>query len=83
MGSVGGRVLNRSGEPIEDAVVMVAESTAGHRDIALMTDSQGTYRLEGLDPGEFVIVAHLPDGGRATARLVLAREEHLELDLVG
>lgn len=81
MGSIGGRVLGPEGAPVAGVAVMIAESTAPHPDIAQITSETGAFRFDGLSTGSYTLVAHLPGGRRAAARLTLKGEQHVEHDL--
>ncbi len=55
-GSIKGRVLYKDHIPVNGAVVMITGNSPPHNDIALLTDSDGFYRLDGLEPGLYDIL---------------------------
>ena len=54
--SIKGRVISNEHLPIKDATVMITGNSPPHNDIALLTDSDGFYQLDELDPGLYSIL---------------------------
>lgn len=52
-----GTVRNRDGSISSGATVAIVESTEPHRDIAAITTANGTFRLSGLRPGQYLLEA--------------------------
>jgi Carboxypeptidase regulatory-like domain len=52
-----GIVRNRDGSIVAGATVAITESTEPHRDVAAITTANGTFRLSGLRPGQYVLEA--------------------------
>jgi hypothetical protein len=57
-----GRVVDRKGDPVPEALVSIVESTVPMPEIALQSDHGGHFALR-LPPGRFKLRAH---GGGAT-----------------
>jgi hypothetical protein len=55
-GSIIGRVISNEHVPLKDATVMITGNSPPHNDIALLTDSDGFYQLDELDPGLYSIL---------------------------
>jgi len=55
-GSIKGRVISNEYVPLKDATVMITGNSPAHNDIALLTDSDGFYQLDDLDPGLYSIL---------------------------
>ena len=55
-GSIKGRVISNEHIPLKDATVMITGNSPPHKDIALLTDSDGFYQLDDLDPGLYSIL---------------------------
>lgn len=49
-GSITGRVVNESGEPLQNAIVMLQAVGRGSSDPGVATDREGHFQFEGLDP---------------------------------
>jgi len=70
--ALAGRVLTDSGEPVAEAVVSARlEGTGAVR--TAVSDRRGRYRLEGLSPGRWTVVARLGNGGLSDTRTVALR----------
>ena len=52
-----GRVVDRSGDPVPEALVSIVESTVPMPEIALLCDTGGNFGLR-LPPGRFTLRAH-------------------------
>lgn len=78
--TISGRVVNRSGAPLSGVAVSIAQSDQPHRDIAAITAADGTFRLNGLKPGNYLLEAHA-DGqtGAASVRLSSRRASKTEI----
>lgn len=60
MSRIEGKVLSSQGgrkKPIPGVLVGILSASARHPDLSSRTDAEGRYRLEGLDPGTYVIGA--------------------------
>lgn len=60
MANITGKVYRTTGKsfmPIEGALVGIQKSSVPHRDLAAKTDANGSFSLEGLAPGTYVIGA--------------------------
>jgi phage gp45-like len=57
MSQISGRILTASGDPVADAVVMIADGPS-HRDIAMLTDTAGRYRLDNLTAGDYTLLVN-------------------------
>ena len=55
-GSIKGRVISNKHVPIKDATIMITGNSSPHNDIALLTDSNGLYQLDELEPGLYSIL---------------------------
>lgn len=72
-----GRVFDESGEPLPGAMVRVLqyEYAQGNRRLAPVgggqTDDLGTYRVWGLNPGQYFVSAAIPNAGLGT-RMAMA-----------
>ena len=62
-GSVRGRVVRTHDEqPVPDATITVVSGAGPAPDIAPLTNQEGTFSLDGLPPGEWVLRAMGPEG---------------------
>jgi hypothetical protein len=60
-GTISGRVVNDSGQPLANAVVTVrAFFGSGGPSRSTTTDSEGSFQVSGLDPVAYVVSASLP-----------------------
>lgn len=61
-------VVDEAGQPVKEAIVVVAKSSVPFPEIALIADDAGAVQLQ-LPPGTFVLRANGQDGrqGEATA----------------
>lgn len=50
-------LVSASGRPLAEAVVMIVQGSAGHPDIAALSNEDGQYRLGGLAPGSYTVEA--------------------------
>lgn len=57
----------RDSRPVADATVGILGGPAAHPDLALVTDSDGWFCLDGLTAGRWRLQAHAPDGSSAEA----------------
>ncbi|GBC84349.1 putative TonB-dependent receptor [bacterium HR11] len=76
-GSVQGRVLTADGRPADDATVRVVQSG---RQVPVGSD--GTFRLEGLPPGTYLVEAVSPRWGRAVRSVTVKAGETSSVELV-
>lgn len=75
-----GRVVTDAGAPVEQAVVQ-ARSTATGAVRTAITDPDGRYRIESLQPGEWTVAARLVDSRTSDSRAVELRlQETVRLD---
>jgi protocatechuate 3,4-dioxygenase beta subunit len=56
-GSIAGRVVDASGNPVGGASVAVTGSIQPHRDIAAITSSDGSFHFGGMQPGSYRLAA--------------------------
>ena len=60
-GSITGRVVNETGEPLQNAIVMLQAVGGGSSDPGVATDREGHFQFEGLDPNSaYYISAAMP-----------------------
>jgi len=59
-GTISGRVVNESGQPLQNAVVVVRAFGAGTPGRTTTTDSEGSFQVSGLDPVAYVVSASFP-----------------------
>lgn len=59
-GSISGRVVNESGQPIAGAVLFVRTVNSGFAGRATATDAEGNFRINGLEPSLYTISANAP-----------------------
>lgn len=60
-GVITGRVVNESGQPLQNAIVSFNPSGGGTSNQSVATDREGNFRLEGLEPkGSYYIYATMP-----------------------
>lgn len=70
-----GRVVDETGAPVSEALVSIVESTVPMPEIALVSDSRGSFALR-LPPGLFTFRAHAAGGiGEAEVEGAPADEE--------
>ena len=71
-GSVRGHVIQgKRGQPVADATVTVVKAAGQFPDIAPLTNDEGIFGLEGLNPGEWVFRATGPDGNTGDATVIV------------
>jgi hypothetical protein len=80
--SIRGRIYNAStGIPIEGAMIMIAEGTYEHPDIASQSDEQGTFHLPALIvPGTYTLLIHHNDQSK-TVRVKITSDSTLKIPL--
>ncbi len=67
MQTITGRVTDRQGQPVSDAILSIVRATAPVQDIAMMTDGRGRFSLIDLPEGKFRLQIVSDDGSeRAT-----------------
>jgi len=78
--TLAGAVVTESGKPVPDAVVQArADGTGTAR--STVTDGRGRYRLEGLSPGSWTVVARVGNSGPSDSRsVVLHLQQTTRLD---
>lgn len=59
-GSIGGRAVNDSGQPLANVLVNVRAFGVGTPGRTATTDSEGSFQLSGLEPAAYVVTASLP-----------------------
>ena len=67
--SLAGKVRFEDGSPVADAVVQARNQSTGNAR-STVSNARGHYRMEGLGPGEWVVVALVGDGGLSDSRTV-------------
>lgn len=81
-GALSGRVLDAASHPVAAAVVQVRHEDTGAVRSAISGDD-GAWRLEGLDPGSWTVVARGPDGTASASRsVVVALQREVRVELV-
>lgn len=59
-GTITGRVVNESGQPLAGASLYVRTVNSGYAPRATTTDGEGNFRVKGLEPGLYIISAQAP-----------------------
>ena len=59
-GTISGRVVNESGQPLAGASLFVRTVNSGLTARATATDAEGNFRVNGLEPGLYIISAGAP-----------------------
>jgi protocatechuate 3,4-dioxygenase beta subunit len=59
-GTISGRVVNDSGQPLANAIVSVRTYSFGEQGRTTTTDSEGNFQVSGLDPVVYLISASFP-----------------------
>jgi protocatechuate 3,4-dioxygenase beta subunit len=59
-GTISGRVVNDSGQPLANAIVSVRTYSFGEQGRTTTTDSEGNFQVSGLDPVVYLISAAFP-----------------------
>jgi hypothetical protein len=59
-GSISGRVVGESGQPLPYAAVYVRSYGSGVQNRATTTDGEGSFQISGLDPFAYSVFAYLP-----------------------
>lgn len=59
-GTISGRAVNDSGQPLANVLVNVRAFGAGTTGRTATTDSEGSFQLSGLEPAAYVVTASLP-----------------------
>jgi hypothetical protein len=80
-GAVAGRILGLEAQDL--AQVQIMATAPGRTGQAGQVDPEGRYRIEGLGPGEWNVLASLPQGTQTGSRVVLAvgqAEARLDLE---
>ena len=60
-GEIRGRITGRSGDALVGVPVMIGGNSPPHDDLAAVTGPKGEYRLSGLVPGDYEILANAGD----------------------
>jgi len=55
--SIVGRVIDAQGNPVAGANVAITGGSQPHKDIGAMTNSDGVFRLGGMRPGSYDVMA--------------------------
>jgi hypothetical protein len=80
--SLAGRVATESGEAVADAVVQARSEATGAVRVTV-TDRLGRYRLDGLSPGSWAVIARVGSGSLSDSRSVeLHLQRTVRLDFV-
>src|ERR1051325_3979072 len=59
-GAITGRVVNESGQPLAGASLYVRTANPGSVARATTTDAEGNFRVNGLEPGLYIVSAQAP-----------------------
>ena len=59
-GTISGRVVNESGQPLAGASLFVRTVNSGFAARATATDAEGNFRVNGLEPGLYIVSAGAP-----------------------
>ncbi len=59
-GSINGRVVDQNGQPLANAMVSVRSYGNTPRGGTAMTDREGNFQVDGLDPYAYIVTASLP-----------------------
>src|ERR1043166_4508753 len=59
-GSISGRVVDQTGQPLANATVSVRAYGNAQRGGTATTDRSGNFKVEGLDPYAYIVTAILP-----------------------
>jgi protocatechuate 3,4-dioxygenase beta subunit len=78
--AITGVVTGSDGKPLAQVAVLIVGDSPPHRDIAAATDSQGRYRLDGLLPGRYSILANASGYPTATRQVEAAAGQVARLD---
>lgn len=76
VGTISGRVVSGSGEPVADAHVELIE--LGRR---AETDADGRFRFEGVPPGAYIVQAQSARAGMNVTRVDVTAERGVELEI--
>jgi hypothetical protein len=73
--TISGRVVDADGLPVAGATVAVVSSDGPHRDIAVRTAADGSFRLGGLPSGRVELEARRSGlSGSVTVQVVLGKD---------
>jgi hypothetical protein len=56
MGEIHGVVYGQGGRPLSDAVIMIVGDSPSHRDLALLTNHDGTFLFDDLRAGDYELL---------------------------
>src|SRR5215211_8424225 len=59
-GTISGRVVNESGQPLAGASLFVRTVNSGFTARTTATDAEGNFRVNGLEPGLYIVSANAP-----------------------
>ena len=59
-GAISGRVVNESGQPLAGASLFIRAANAIGSSRSTMTDADGNFRVNGLDPALYIVTANAP-----------------------
>ena len=79
-GSLSGYVL-RGDDPVADAAIAVVDGVGSHPDIALVTDTDGWFVLDDLEPGQWRLRATAQDGASGEADAEVWRNSMSEVTI--
>lgn len=66
LSSIEGQVVNRQGQCVADATVMIQTGDQPHHDIALLSDQNGMFAFQDLLPGTYTLAAYGPNQNPGT-----------------
>jgi protocatechuate 3,4-dioxygenase beta subunit len=79
-GSITGRILSETGQPVVNAVVMISGDSPSHQDIAALTDENGNYNFNDLVPGEYTILVNVEGQEKQTKNTIVKEGETTQLN---
>lgn len=81
-GSIIGMVRDEKGGPVAGATVAITQSSQPHRDMAAVTSGDGSFRLNGMRGGSYLLEARRGDGlGGVSVELVEGGLASVEITL--
>jgi hypothetical protein len=69
-------------QPVAGAVVLIAGDSPSHRDIAALTDLQGTYQFDDLAPGQYTLLVNAEGHPPQTGQVEVEADQVARLDIL-